>query len=220
MNKIKCFLALTTVSIAAPALAATPQSYAKLDKASEAACIKAADLTGAGVGPVSRYSDRVMIDARVVTGQWPQAHMKGARARLLCLYNRKTKRTEVQEISDPVIATTMPVLDVKDVQWQAEVIGGNGIVDRSEVTLFLGSDGKIGGKSGCNGYSVNYQLTGDVLKVYPPTIGTRMMCSPALMAQESSFQSLLEQAQSVSLTPEGALLITSAGGVVSRFTRN
>jgi heat shock protein HslJ len=202
--------------LAAPATAATPDAWAKLDKASEAACLKAANLGGAIVGPPIRYSDRVGIDARVVTGTWPQLHMKGAKAKMLCLYNRKTKRVEVQELVEPVVKQAVAV---KDVWWRAEDIGGRGVVDNSEVTLMLGSDGKVGGKSGCNGYSANYQLTGEALKVYPPMIGTKMMCPPALMNQEQAYRSLIETAQSVSVTAEGALMITSAGGATSRFMR-
>lgn len=200
-----------------PALAATPDSYAKLDKASEAACRTAAKLTDATVGPPIRYSDRTGIDARVVTGKWPQPHMKGAAAKMLCLYNRKNKRVEVQELAEPV--TTMPIASAKDVWWRAEDIGGKGVVDNNEVTLMLGSDGKIGGKSGCNGYSANYQIAGETLKVFPPMIGTRMMCAPALMTQEQAYRGLIETAQSVAVTPEGALVITSAGGATSRFMR-
>jgi heat shock protein HslJ len=83
----------------------------------------------------------------------------------------------------------------------------------------LGSDGKVGGKSGCNGYSANYQLTGESLKVYAPMIGTRMMCPPALMTQEQAYRGLIETAQSVSIAADGALVIISAGGATSRFMR-
>jgi heat shock protein HslJ len=204
------------VGLAVPSFAATPDSYAKLDKASEAACLKAANLGGGTIAAPIRYSDRVGIDARVVTGTWPQPHMKGAKAKMLCLYNRKTKRVEVQELVEPVVTQAV---SVKDVWWRAEDIGGRGVVDNSEVTLMLGSDGKVGGKSGCNGYSANYQLTGEALKVYPPMIGTKMMCPPALMNQEQAYRSLIETAQSVSVTAEGALVITSAGGATSRFMR-
>ena len=213
MRSIGLIVTALSIGAAAPALAATPESYAKLDKASEAACIKAANLTGATVGPAIRYSDKTLIDARVVTGTWPQPHMKGAKAKMLCLYNRKTKRTEVQEMAEPVTTAS-----VKDVWWRAEDIGGKGIIDSSEVTLMLGSDGKIGGKSGCNGYSANYQVTGDTLKVYPPMIGTRMACAPALMNQEQAYRTLIETAQSFKITPENMLLITSSSGATSRFT--
>lgn len=207
--------ALGALAMAAPALSATPDAWAKVDKASEAACLKAANLTGATAGPPVRYSDKMAIDARVIDGSWPQPHMKGAKAKMLCLYNRKTKRVEVQELAAPAVV----VASVKDVWWRAEDIGGKGIVDRSEVTLMLGSDGKIGGKSGCNGYSANYQLTGDTLKVYPPMIGTRMACSPALMTQEAAYQKLVETAASATVTPDGALIVTSTDGATSRFMR-
>jgi heat shock protein HslJ len=203
------------VAMSAPAIAATPDSYAKLDKASEAACLKAANLTGATAGPPVRYSDKVMFDARVIEGAWPQPHMKGAKVRMLCLYNRKNKRVEVQELAVP----PAPVPPVKDVWWRAEDIGGKGIVDRSEVTLMFGSDGKVGGRSGCNGYSANYQIDGANIKVFPPMIGTKMACAPALMNQEQAYQKLVETAASFSITPEGMLLVTSADGSTSRFVR-
>ena len=142
--------------------------------------------------------------------------MKGATGRMLCLYNRKNKRVEVQELAVPVM---QQVVAVKDVWWRAEDIGGTAVVSGSEVTLMLGGDGKIGGKSGCNGYSANYQVTGDVLKVYPPMIGTRMACPPALMTQENRYRTLIETAQAVRLTPEGWLVIASADGTTTRFFR-
>lgn len=216
MSKLHWLSAITAFSVAAPALAATPESYAKLDKAAEAACLKAANLGAAVAGPPVRYSDKMLIDARVVEGTWPQPHMKGAKAKMLCLYNRKNKRVEVQELAAPVLQA---VVSVKDVWWRAEDIGGSSVVSGSEVTLMLGSDGKIGGKSGCNGYSANYQVTGDVLKVYPPMIGTRMACPPALMTQENRYRSLMETAQSVRTTSEGSLIIASADGTTSRFSR-
>jgi heat shock protein HslJ len=206
----------TALLLAAPAIAATPDSYAKLDKASEAACLGAAKLNGAKAGPPTRFSDRTGWDARIIEGSWPQPHMKGAKARMLCLYDRKNKRVEVQELVEPKVEA---VAAVRDIWWRAEDIGGRGIVDRSEVTLMLGSDGKIGGKSGCNGYSANFQLEGETLKVFPPMIGTRMMCAPALMTQEDAYRKLIESAQSASVGADGLLVITSTGGTTSRFSR-
>ncbi len=207
--------AAIALAMAAPAFSATPDAWAKVDAASQAACVKAANLVGAIAGPPIRYSDKVLIDARVVEGTWPQPHMKGAKAKMLCLYNRKTKRVEVQELA----TAPVPVSSVKDVWWRAEDIGGKGIVDRSEVTLMLGSDGKVGGKSGCNGYSANYQLTGDAIKVYSPMIGTRMACAPALMTQEQAFQKLIEAAVSLTLTPQGSLIVKSVDGAETRFVK-
>jgi heat shock protein HslJ len=155
------------------------------------------------------------MDARVIEGVWPQPHMKGARASMLCLYNRKTKQFEVQELATP----PKPAPALKDVWWQAEDIGGKGIIDRSDITLMIGSDGKIGGKSGCNGYSASYQITDDKLKITSPLIGTRMACAPALMNQEQNFQKLIETAVSFTISPEGALILQSADGATIKFVR-
>lgn len=210
--------ALLAITLSPPVSAATPEKWMAVDKASEAACLKAANLTDATNGPPIRYSDRTGIDARIIVGRWPQPHMKGAAAKILCLYNRKTKRVEVQELFEP-IPSAPPIASVRDVWWRAEDIGGKGVIDNSEVTLMFGSDGKVGGKSGCNGYSANYQLTGETVKVFGPMIGTRMACAPAIMTQEQAYRALIESAQSLAVTPEGALVITSTGGATSRFMR-
>ena len=207
-------LFMAVFAIATSAHSATPESYAKLDLATEAACVKASGLQEANVGPPVRYSDRTRIDARIVEGVWPQPQMKGAKATLLCLYNRKSKGVEVQELKS---RAPIPALAIKDRWWRAVDIGGKGIVDNSEVTLMIGSDGKIGGRSGCNGYSVNYQMTGEALKVVPPIIGTRMMCPPPLMAQERDFQGLIEQARSLTIAPDGTLAMKSSNGATIRF---
>lgn len=215
-------LALSGVAVALiaavfPAQAASPNSWMQVDKASQAACLKAANLNNAETGPPIRYSDRLLIDARVVTGKWPQPHMKGAKAKMLCLYHRKSKRVEVQELAYPIPAD--PVANIKDVWWQAESIGGKPVVSGSEVTLMLGGDGKVGGKSGCNGYGASYQLDGSSLKVFPPMIGTMMACAPALMDQEQSYRGLLEKAASVNVMTDGKLEVVSANGATIRFSK-
>ena len=203
--------AVVALIAAAPhAAASTADSWMLVDKASQTACLKAANLKEATAGPPVRYSDKLMIDARVVSGTWPQAHMKWAKATLLCLYHRRSKRVEVQELALPV--PPAPPVMISDVWWQAEAIGGNAVVANSEVTLMLGSDGKAGGKSGCNGYGASYQLDGGNLRLMPPMIGTMMACSPALMAQEQAYRNLLERAVSAKVTADGRLEVMSADG--------
>lgn len=208
-------LTLALLAIGVPASAATPASYATLDRRSEAACRTASGLRDAKVGPAMRFSDRFLVDARTVTGRWPQPHMKGAAANMLCLYNRRTQRAETQEMAVPAPTTAA----IKDVWWRAENIGGRGIVDRSEVTLYLGSDGKAAGISACNNYSANYRIDGTSLKIYPPMIGTRMMCPTALIDLEAEYRALLESATGISVTPDGALIISTTRGEL-RFTRS
>lgn len=199
------------------ASAASPASWAKVDKASEAACLKAAKLDNAAIGQPIRYSDRVLIDAREVTGNWPQPHMNGAKARMLCLYNRRTKRVEVQELPEQMMTPDLAM--IRDVRWRAEEIGGKTPVAGAEVSFMLGSDGKIGGKSGCNGYGAKYQVDDATIKVFPPIIGTKMACESELMTQERAYQDLVQNAASIHATTDGKLKIVSANGLNIRYVR-
>lgn len=84
---------------ATPALASSDTAWAALDKASAKACIAATGFKNAKVSAPTRFSDTVGYDARIVTGTYPQAHMKGATGQMLCLYARKSKTVEVQELA-------------------------------------------------------------------------------------------------------------------------
>ena len=210
---------LALMVAASPALSATSQSYQALDRATATACIRASGLRDGHAGAVTRFSDTAGVDARTVTGVWPQAHMRGARATLLCLYDRRTRRAETQELASGA-ATPLPPRPTKlrDAWWQAREIGGMAVVNGAEVTLMLGSDGKVGGRSGCNNYSANYRLDGAALKVFPPMIGTRMACAPAAMAQEDRYRQLLELAQRAEIRQDGSLVLSLEDGRTLRFT--
>ena len=216
MTRILILLSLTAVTFAAPANTATPRAYAALDRQTSAACIAASGLRDATIGPVVRFSDSFLMDARIVTGAYPQAHMKGAKGAMLCLYNRRTQRAETQEMAlpDRPVASTA----VKDVWWQGIDIDGKP-VGSSAVNLMFGSDGKVGGKSACNNYSVNYTLTGSDLHIYPGMVGTRMACSPPVMAQEEQFRTLLSDANSAVVKNDGTLSVTGPNGRSLRFQR-
>jgi heat shock protein HslJ len=169
-----------------------------------------------------RFSDTMLVDARVVVGVYPQPHMKGAAGTMLCLYNRRTGHAEAVEATSLAAAPAAgspAVKAVKDVWWRAEDIGGAGVVDNSNSTLMFGSDGKVAGKSGCNNYSANYQLSGAKLRVFPPMIGTRMMCPPAIMTQEARFQKILSEAEQATVGADGALVVTAKDKKSIRFLR-
>lgn len=216
MTRNLAFSALLASVIAASLQAATPGAYAALDRQTSTACSAASGLRNASVGPVVRFSDRFLMDARTVTGTYPQSHMKGATGTMLCLYNRRTKRAEVQEMASavqPVAGTA-----IKDVWWRGTAIAGRA-VGSSPVTLMFGSDGKIGGKSACNNYSANYMLTGGELRVYAGMIGTRMACPANVMAQETQFRDVLAAATSAKLQSDGTLMIAAPNGQSLRFAR-
>lgn len=99
MTNILLLSSILVATVMVTAHAATPSSYAELDRQTSAACIAASGLRDATVGPATRFSDDFLMDVRTVTGTYPQPHMKGAKATMLCLFNRQTERAETQEIT-------------------------------------------------------------------------------------------------------------------------
>lgn len=94
MNRIILF----AVFAAGTAQAATPESYAALEARVSTACATASDFDKVTVSPATiRFSDEAGVDARLVTGIYPQPHMKRAQGLMLCLYDRKSGRVEVQD---------------------------------------------------------------------------------------------------------------------------
>ncbi len=84
-------------------------------------------------------------------------------------------------------------------------------------TLEFSSDGRISGRSGCNRYFASYSLSNDQFSI-GPLGATRMMCSPAQMAQETRyFQALGTAGRCVVSADE--LTITYIGGRL-RFAKN
>jgi hypothetical protein len=84
--------------VATPALASSPAAWQQGARDAAAACRKASDLRNATVqGDQILFSDTNGKTAMLVTGTWRPAHMKGARATMLCLYDRATRRAEAQE---------------------------------------------------------------------------------------------------------------------------
>ena len=91
-------LILLVSGFASLAQASSPDAWAKLDADSAKACITASGLTKAKVSASTHFSDAAGYDIRVVSGVYPQKHMKGATGKMLCLYGRKSKLVEVQEL--------------------------------------------------------------------------------------------------------------------------
>ena len=96
-------------------------------------------------------------------------------------------------------------------EWKLEDLLGGGIIDRSNVTLTLGPDGQASGSGGCNRFFGSWSVKGSALSL--GKMGSTMMaCDPALMNQEGKFLRSLETATTYSLTPDGALVITTTEG--------
>lgn len=84
--------------VAGTAHGASPESYAALEAKVSTACAKASGFDKVLVSPTTiRFSDQTGVDARLVTGIYPQPHMKRAQGLMLCLYDRRSGRVEVQD---------------------------------------------------------------------------------------------------------------------------
>ena len=91
-------LAAGSLSVAASAVASTPEAWAQGMSEAKAACRKASDLRNAAtLGNPVMFSDVAGKTAILVTGTWRPKHMRGARAAMLCLYDRAGHTAEVQE---------------------------------------------------------------------------------------------------------------------------
>jgi hypothetical protein len=98
MSAVIALCGLTMPIAGYSSASAAEDNYARLDKAERAACIKASGFLKATVSPKTYgFSDQVGWDIRLVSGTYPQRHMKGARGQMLCAYRRGTGRVEVQE---------------------------------------------------------------------------------------------------------------------------
>lgn len=84
--------------VAMPAVASSPQAWATGNAAAARACRAAAGLNEARIsaGPII-FSDADAKTVLLVTGRWRSAHMKGAPATMLCLYDRRRHTAETQE---------------------------------------------------------------------------------------------------------------------------
>jgi heat shock protein HslJ len=205
----------------APAYSATPAAFASLDRRTQRACSQASGLRDATVGSAIRFSDRAGIDARTVTGTYPQAHMNGATSTMLCVYNRATRRAETQEMSS-TSRQPAETLQIRDILWRGVEINGRA-TGNSPITLMFGSNGKAVGRSACNNYSVTYRLSGRLsgngLRIYPDMMGTRMGCPDPLMAQETLYRATLAASEVASIEADSSLLLSGPNGQSLRFER-
>jgi heat shock protein HslJ len=198
-----------------PAAASTPEALEALNRASESACLRAAGLQDARISGPTRYSDALGIEARIVDGRAPEGET--GRTTLLCVYHRGTGQAEVRAFDRE--AELAYSRQVRDVVWHAVDIAGQAPVGSDIVTLSLGSDGRVSGRSGCNLYSALYQLDGEALEVVWPMTGTRRNCVPAVMDQEVRFRQIVLRGRNVRLQDDGSLLLTDRDGASVRFVR-
>lgn len=91
-------LILASLLVAAPAFASGDVAWKQGMAQATRACLKASALQdAASAGEPVLFSDAAGKTALLVTGRWRPAHMKNARATILCLYDRRSRTAETQE---------------------------------------------------------------------------------------------------------------------------
>ena len=104
MFKIKTvsFCALfvfSAINCAGTAMASSPSSWSAHDKEVAESCSKASGLNNAvATGKPIVFDDRVGVTALLVTGRYPQPHMKNQPGRVLCLFDRKTREANTTPV--------------------------------------------------------------------------------------------------------------------------
>lgn len=97
IRSLPALLALAFAAAGSAAQASSPAAWAQHEKETRQACAAASDLKDPVVHTyVALFDDSVGMDARLVTGTWKPAHMKGAKGVMLCLYDRKARRAVAQ----------------------------------------------------------------------------------------------------------------------------
>lgn len=104
-----------------------------------------------------------------------------------------------------------PMTDLTGGEWVVDDINGAGVVDIARATLNFGEDGRVSGSASCNSYGGDYSVDGSSIK-FGRMISTRKACPGAIMAQESAFFSVLENASSIKFSDDGALVISGPDG--------
>jgi len=97
--------------------------------------------------------------------------------------------------------------------WTAVLVAGQPVVAASPPTAKFDAD-IIQGTTGCNGYSGPYQYAAGDIKV-GEVISTAMGCENPIGATEQRFMAALTVATTVSMDPDGRMILDGPGGSIT-----
>lgn len=93
-------------------------------------------------------------------------------------------------------------------EWQIADLNGGGTVARGQLRF----DGdRVAGTVGCNRFGGGWRQDGQTIS-FGQMMSTRMACPPPLMDIEMRVTALLQAANAVSFTDDGAAVISAPGG--------
>ncbi|KRA50357.1 META domain-containing protein [Devosia sp. Root635] len=115
----------------------------------------------------------------------------------------------------PPVETPDPLLDVV---WAVTSIGGEPVLPRTELSLSIAADHRVGGNGGCNNYFAEASFETPPL-TFGPIAGTRMACGPDVMAQEARFFAALGATAGYDLSGDTLKLVDAAGVPLAGLVR-
>jgi heat shock protein HslJ len=93
------------------------------------------------------------------------------------------------------------------------------VLSATAVTLAFGTDGRISGRAGCNGYFASSTIKGSTIAIGQAG-STMMYCSePGVMDQESTYLSLLSQAATFTIEGNSLFLFNGKGTKILSFAK-
>lgn len=95
--------------------------------------------------------------------------------------------------------------------WQVEDIDNQGVIDNAMVRVDFSADGRVSGRGGCNTFGGAYAYA-DGVATFGALAATEMACAPALMDMEAKFFNRLQGELAVSMTEDGALVLSDDEG--------
>ncbi|RMJ03222.1 META domain protein [Marinobacter litoralis] len=102
-------------------------------------------------------------------------------------------------------------------EWVVDDLAGDGIIDRSMMTIRFHDENRISGRASCNRYMGSYSLTGENL-TFGQMGSTMMACHDSLMNQERKFLTLMSEVVSGHIGRHGELLLkTQSGDTIKAF---
>jgi heat shock protein HslJ len=97
--------------------------------------------------------------------------------------------------------------------WTAVLVGGKATVLGSEPTAAFTTD-QVRGSTGCNSYSGPYQYSAGTI-AFGDLATTLIGCAGTLSDVEQGFVKALDGATTVSMDPDGRLIIDGSGGSIT-----
>lgn len=108
---------------------------------------------------------------------------------------------------------------LQNTTWVLRSMNGRTVIDNVTVTMAMDSEGRIGGRSGCNNYGAGYALDGGQIKITEQMAATMMACvPPAIAEQEAQYLDILHNVTSWKMVEPNGLVLTTPDNRVLAFT--